>query len=280
MSCPFQAVIMAGGIGTQLMPLTDSLPKCMLPIANVPLVHYQLELLEKAGMKYFFRNLLMKGFFEAIVVMQRSQLATIGRYVNDLYKGNVNIQLEVVDGYMGTADVLRIIKDRLTRDFLVVSGDLVTDAPIQLLADIQRITNSAVSVLVAPTPAEPVVEVSKKKKNEKDKEKDKMEDLSVDQYFVGLAPGIESLAKRLVAFNAAGDCETVRLSKNLLERFPRINLYHSLRDAHVYLFNHWVLDLLIAKPEIDSIQGDLIPYLVKHQFDGVPFRIFSSLYIN
>ena len=38
-----------GGEGSNLIPLTDEIPKCMLPLANVPLVHYQLRLLEEAG---------------------------------------------------------------------------------------------------------------------------------------------------------------------------------------------------------------------------------------
>lgn len=42
----FQAIILAGGKGTRLYPMTDGVPKCMLPVANHPLLYYQLRLLE------------------------------------------------------------------------------------------------------------------------------------------------------------------------------------------------------------------------------------------
>ena len=45
----FQAVLLAGGEGTRLSPLTDEVPKCLLPVGNAPLLTYQLSLLETSG---------------------------------------------------------------------------------------------------------------------------------------------------------------------------------------------------------------------------------------
>ena len=158
----------------------------------------------------------------------------------------------------------------------------MTDAPLELLATVHRIQNAACSVLLAPTPIShvlPPVKVGKKEKKDKS-EKDKNVDSDfaekVDKYIIGLSP-VTALnpfyASRMVMFNAAGDCENFRVSKTTLKRYPQVSLYNSLRDAHGYLFDHWVLDLLVAKPQIESIQGDLIPYLVKKQFDTTPFPI-------
>eukprot|EP01006_Ploeotia_vitrea_P044549 TRINITY_DN66837_c2_g1_i1.p1 TRINITY_DN66837_c2_g1~~TRINITY_DN66837_c2_g1_i1.p1 ORF type:complete len:288 (-),score=164.35 TRINITY_DN66837_c2_g1_i1:435-1172(-) len=44
-----------------------------------------------------------------------------------------------------------------------------------------------------------------------------------------------------------------------------MTIYTNLKDAHVYIFSHWVLDLLADKPNIVSIQGELVPYLVRSQ---------------
>jgi len=52
----------------------------------------------------------------------------------------------------------------------------------------------------------------------------------------------------------------------LLRSFQNVTIHTKLRDAHLYLFAHWVLDLLETKPSISSIQSDLLPYLVKLQF--------------
>ena len=45
----FQAIILAGGAGNRLYPLSEGVPKPLLPIANRPLLCYQLELLERSG---------------------------------------------------------------------------------------------------------------------------------------------------------------------------------------------------------------------------------------
>lgn len=49
MAQEFQVVLLAGGTGSRMYPLTEEIPKYMLPIANRPLLSYQLELLEKVG---------------------------------------------------------------------------------------------------------------------------------------------------------------------------------------------------------------------------------------
>jgi NDP-sugar pyrophosphorylase family protein len=47
----FQVVILPGGSGRRMSPLTEATAKCLLPVANRPLLSYQLELLERVGFK-------------------------------------------------------------------------------------------------------------------------------------------------------------------------------------------------------------------------------------
>lgn len=49
-------------------------------------------------------------------------------------------------------------------------------------------------------------------------------------------------------------------------RFPRISVHTDLQDAHLYIFKRWVLDMLVDKENITSISEDLIPMLVKCQY--------------
>lgn len=49
-------------------------------------------------------------------------------------------------------------------------------------------------------------------------------------------------------------------------RFPRVRVCTDLQDAHLYIFNRWVLDLVADKEKISSISEDLIPMLVKCQY--------------
>jgi N-acetyl-alpha-D-muramate 1-phosphate uridylyltransferase len=48
-----QAVILAGGLGTRLKPITDSLPKALTPVLGRPFIDYQVELLKKSGVRDF-----------------------------------------------------------------------------------------------------------------------------------------------------------------------------------------------------------------------------------
>ena len=48
-----KAIILAGGLGSRLRPLTDSTPKPLLPVAGKPIIQWQMEWLKNAGVKDF-----------------------------------------------------------------------------------------------------------------------------------------------------------------------------------------------------------------------------------
>ena len=45
----FQAIILAGGRGSRMYPLTENIPKALLPVANKPLIWYPVNYLERVG---------------------------------------------------------------------------------------------------------------------------------------------------------------------------------------------------------------------------------------
>lgn len=132
----FQAVVLAGGTGTRLFPLTEGVVKSMLPVANTPLISYQLHLLERSGFK------------EAIVTTTQAACTEMGEYLSQVHKGSIVVDMCVVDEELETADVLRAIKDKIKKDFVVVSGDLITDVFVHHLADVHRINDATCTVLL------------------------------------------------------------------------------------------------------------------------------------
>ena len=48
-----KAIILAGGLGSRLRPLTDSTPKPLLPVAGKPIIQWQIEWLKNAGVEDF-----------------------------------------------------------------------------------------------------------------------------------------------------------------------------------------------------------------------------------
>ena len=58
----FQAVIMAAGTGSRMFPLTEKIPKALLPVGNLPVIWYPINLLDKAGFEGKEHKFFVKAF--------------------------------------------------------------------------------------------------------------------------------------------------------------------------------------------------------------------------
>jgi len=112
-----KAVIMAGGAGTRLRPLTSNTPKPMLPVANRPMMEHILRLLKKHG-------------FEDIVVTLAVNPQVITNYFGDGSEFGVSIAYATEETPMGTAGSVLNARDELDERFLVISGDVLTSTDL------------------------------------------------------------------------------------------------------------------------------------------------------
>lgn len=227
----FQAIILAGGSGIRLYPLTDAQPKCLLHVNGKPLLWYQLQLLENAR------------FGEVLIVAVAEMVPPIEKYLTCDYVGAIMPVICQVENGMDTADAIRAISNKIDRDFIVIAGDLITDGTLHHLADTHRINNATVTMMYQPQ--------THKNRREKD---------MVD--CIGLSD-----SNRVIFHSQAIQLtEKFRITKALLKRTPRIDLHSNLYDAHIYIFAYGVLRVLMAKNEMQSIKSDLIPFLIGVQF--------------
>src|SRR5579885_1581145 len=109
-----KAVIMAGGEGTRLRPLTSNAPKPMLPLANKPMMEHIIELLKRHGI-------------DEIVVTVAFMANHIRNYFGDGSEFGVRMVYATEEEPLGTAGSVRNAMDELTERFLVISGDVLTD---------------------------------------------------------------------------------------------------------------------------------------------------------
>jgi mannose-1-phosphate guanylyltransferase / phosphomannomutase len=109
-----KAVIMAGGEGTRLRPLTSNLPKPMMPLANKPMMEHVIDLLRRHG-------------FDEIVVTLAFMPDAIRNHFGDGSEYGVHIQYATEESPLGTAGSVRNAADALDERFLVISGDVLTD---------------------------------------------------------------------------------------------------------------------------------------------------------
>lgn len=106
----FPVAILAGGLATRLRPLTEKIPKVLLPIAGKPFLAHQLELLKGQGIR---RVVLCLGYLGEMVV-------------NEFGNGTQGIQLDYsFDGpkLLGTGGALRQALPKLADKFFVLYGD-------------------------------------------------------------------------------------------------------------------------------------------------------------
>jgi len=113
-----RAVIMAGGKGTRLRPLTSKQPKPMVPIVNTPCMEHIINLLESHG-------------FEDILATLEFMPEVIQEYFGDGSKWGVRMEYYVEDEPLGTAGSVKFAGVQLTERFLVISGDALTDVDLE-----------------------------------------------------------------------------------------------------------------------------------------------------
>jgi translation initiation factor eIF-2B subunit gamma len=237
----FQAVILAAvADGDTLAPLTNSLPLGLLPVANRPLLSYQLELLTRSH-----------SFKQVLVLTVERWLSQLATWVSESYKGPLQVELLVVPDRAGSADALRHVRAHIVTDFVLIAGDVITDVPFQRMADLHRLQGAAMTALYRES-APREAGVAKKAK-----------DLDGIDFV-----GVDERGQRLLSVEAAADCEggVVSVSQSLLRAYPHVTLRTDLIDAHVYIFAPWVLDVLELKEHFVSAKFELVPYLVRKQF--------------
>jgi len=109
-----KAIVMAGGFGTRLRPLTINVPKPMVPICNVPMMEHVVSLLVKHGIT-------------DITSLLYFQPEKIRNYFKDGSKFGVKMDYVQPDDDYGTAGAVRYALSSSNEPVLVISGDLITD---------------------------------------------------------------------------------------------------------------------------------------------------------
>jgi mannose-1-phosphate guanylyltransferase/phosphomannomutase len=120
-----KAVIMAGGQGTRLRPLTSDQPKPMIPIVNVPCMEHIVGLLARHG-------------FDDIAVTLQFMPDEIRDYFGDGSDWGVSMSYSVEDAPAGTAGSVKMAEQQLGLEgerLLIISGDALTDADLTRLVE-------------------------------------------------------------------------------------------------------------------------------------------------
>lgn len=129
-----KAVVMAGGEGTRLRPMTANQPKPLLPVVNRPIMEHVLRLLER------------HGFTETIVTVQ-FLAALVRNYFGDGDELDMDIWYATETKPLGTAGSVKNAEEALRDEpFLVISGDALTDIDLSDMVRFHRENDALVTI--------------------------------------------------------------------------------------------------------------------------------------
>ena len=128
-----KAVVMAGGEGTRLRPLTSNQPKPMVPVVGKPCMEHILELLREHGMD---EVIVTVAFLPQAIRSYFGQGETLG----------MEIGYSVEESPLGTAGSVRLAGKQLDETFLVISGDALCDVDLGALVAFHKEKGAAVTI--------------------------------------------------------------------------------------------------------------------------------------
>ena len=128
-----KAVIMAGGFGTRIHPLTISLPKPMIPLFNRPIMEHIVNLLKRHGIT-------------DLVLLLYHQPEIIKKYFGDGSEFGVRITYVTPLEDYGTAGAVKAAARHLDERFMIISGDLLTDFDLSQVIDFHDRKQAAATI--------------------------------------------------------------------------------------------------------------------------------------
>ena len=114
-----KAMILSGGRGKRLRPLTDTIPKSLIPINNTPIIEWSINYLKKFGIT-------------DIILCTGYRSKQIEEYLNKKNNLNCKIDYSVEKEALGTGGAIKkAIKKISTNSFIVINGDIITNIDLK-----------------------------------------------------------------------------------------------------------------------------------------------------
>jgi len=134
-----KAVVMAGGFGTRLRPLTESLPKPMAYVANRPMMEHVVRLLVREGITEL----------EVLLYFYPDKITS---YFGDGSHWGVAIHYIGAEADFGTAGAVKNAESRIDDTFLVISADIITDFDLSRAIEFHRQRKAAATIVLTRVP--------------------------------------------------------------------------------------------------------------------------------
>ncbi|GAB6034253.1 nucleotidyltransferase family protein [Galenea microaerophila] len=128
-------ILMLGGLGTRLRPLTENVPKPLLPVGNQPILETIIKHIAEQGFERFYFCINYLG-------------EQIRAYFGNGQAYGIEIEYIEESERMGTAGALSLLSQRPEEDFIVMNGDLLTKIDLKALLDFHQQHQNLVTACV------------------------------------------------------------------------------------------------------------------------------------
>jgi mannose-1-phosphate guanylyltransferase len=132
-----KAIILAGGLGTRLRPLTDNTPKPLLPIKGKPIIEHAVNNFKKHGIK-------------DIILSVGYRADRIKEYFGDGSEFGVNISYCIEDEPLGTGGAIKKAAENINKTFIAINGDNLSDANWTEIIQAHKKNNAKITLGLYP----------------------------------------------------------------------------------------------------------------------------------
>ncbi|MBT5200493.1 MAG: nucleotidyltransferase family protein [Thaumarchaeota archaeon] len=124
-----KAIILAGGRGKRLKPITDYVPKPLVPIKNVPIIEWQIKYLEKYGIK----EVIICTGYKTEMIENHLNMKNIG----------IKVKFSIEKTPLGTGGAIKKAGKMINeKSFFVINGDIITNIDLNKLAEKKNVIAS------------------------------------------------------------------------------------------------------------------------------------------
>lgn len=223
----WSAIILAGGKGTRLMPLTSEFPKPLVKVTNVPMVDYAIAHLIYADIKHIIIALKHKG-------------KTLKDYLEKTWTkerlGDVELEYSIKDSE-GTADAYRLLTEDTHSENVVISmADIVTNLPMKDFMKFHEEKNGIATISM------------------------KTVESHTSQY------GVVLLDKNRKIYLFLEKPQPMELYVSSMAQRTDLFLHTNVVNTGIYAFNNKV-ESILNETDLMDFGGDIFPYLLDNNYD-------------
>ena len=223
----WSAIILAGGKGSRLMPLTSLIPKPLVKVTNVPMVDYAIAHLIYADIKHITLALAFMG--------EKVEEHIKKTWTKDRL-GDVELECEIQES-RGTADAYRLLSDHIDSEKVVISmADIVTNLPMREFMDFHSEKGGLATISM------------------------KTVESHISQY------GVVLLDKNRKIYLFLEKPAPMELYLSSMAQRTDLFLHTNIINTGIYCFNKKMSDILHETSLMD-FGSEVFPYLLENQYD-------------